>query len=44
MDCNTKLTTVEYDKLFKINENDNLIADPTEYRRLIGSPLYLTVT
>lgn len=44
MDCNTKLTTAEYNKLFKINQNDSLIVDPTKYRRFVGRLLYLTVT
>lgn len=39
-----KLTTIEYDNMFKPNEEDYVIADVTSYKRLIGKLLYLTVT
>lgn len=33
MDYSSKLTTAEYDKLFKFTQNDNLITDVTEISR-----------
>ncbi|XP_070040868.1 uncharacterized mitochondrial protein AtMg00240-like [Nicotiana tomentosiformis] len=44
MDQNMKLTSVEYDKLFGMQENDYELEDIRVYQRLIGRLLYLAIT
>ncbi|XP_019246535.1 PREDICTED: uncharacterized protein LOC109226196 [Nicotiana attenuata] len=43
LDQDVKLTSVEYDKLFGIQENDHKLEDTRVYQRLIGKLLYLAI-
>lgn len=36
MDYNSMVTSIDYDKLFNLNMDDELLVDPVSYRRLIG--------
>ncbi|XP_049346452.1 uncharacterized mitochondrial protein AtMg00810-like [Solanum verrucosum] len=43
LEANTKLTTMQYDKLIGLND-DPLFKDITGYQRLVGRLIYLTIT
>lgn len=46
LELNYKLTSVKYDEHInnELVEDDNILADPAKYQRLIGRLLYLTMT
>lgn len=44
LEQNQKLTSLEYDKLFKAKDDDLELSDRNRYRRLIGRLLYLGMT
>ncbi|XP_031264675.1 uncharacterized protein LOC116123021 [Pistacia vera] len=44
LEQNLKLTSYEFDQKFPLDEKDELLTDPSMFRRMVGRLLYLTMT